>query len=132
MNREEAKKAAEVMLAYADGKDIEYDVDGSWFSLSRGENFYFDFRRHKYRVKPEPEYRPFKNSAECWNEMANHKPLGWIQDKRGIRMNILTLTDYGIEQSIGSVIIIKDYKSALDDYTFIDNAPFGVLTEKEE
>lgn len=129
MNREEARKAAEVLLAYADGKDIEYNVDGSWFSLSRGENFYFDFKRHKYRVKPEPEYRPFKNGAECWNETANHKPFGWIINKGGIRMNITMIEDNGIEQS-GSVI--EDYKYALDNYTFIDNAPFGVLTEKEE
>lgn len=52
MNREEARKAAEVMLAHADGKEIECRIlDGGWVTKTHQS---FNWQEYEYRVKPEP------------------------------------------------------------------------------
>ena len=52
--QERAKKQAEVMLAYAEGKEIEYmNVHASWTSCS---DPVWDWSRNEYRVKkPAPK-----------------------------------------------------------------------------
>lgn len=59
MTREEARKAAEVMLAYADGEKIEFRVKGgrNWGETSK-ENTLFDWNGVEYRVKPKPKFDP--------------------------------------------------------------------------
>lgn len=54
MTREEARKAAEVMLAYADGKEIECTAKGMdiW---KKSDRPIFNWCRYKYRVKPRSE-----------------------------------------------------------------------------
>lgn len=54
MTREEARKAAEVMLAYADGKEIEWSHRGEekWLEVG-GPDFNWDHL--KYRIKPNEE-----------------------------------------------------------------------------
>ena len=57
MNREETKKAIEVMQAYVDGKTIQvYDDDHLTWIDSIGPAWNWNFG--SYRVKPEP--------LECW------------------------------------------------------------------
>lgn len=55
MTREEAKEAAKVMLAYAEGKDIEYrNYKGDrWKTISaeRDELANFNWGSHDYRIK---------------------------------------------------------------------------------
>ena len=50
MTREEARKAAEVMLAYADGKQIEYKVRGGneWRPINELDTPLFDWNSTKY------------------------------------------------------------------------------------
>lgn len=116
MTREEARKAAEVMLAYAEGKEIEglHSSDG-WIIL---EEPLFNWDRTEYRIKPEPTYRPFKDKEECWNEMQKHQPFGWV---KGINDNtyrsILSINDSGF------------YKDTFDEFTFADGTPFGIKEE---
>ena len=56
MTREEAKRAAEVMLAYADGKEIECLCDGGWSSAFFPK---FDWYNEEYRIKPkQPKFDP--------------------------------------------------------------------------
>ena len=55
MNREEAKKRAEVMLAYAEGKMIQYSLDDILWVDTDEPQFASDTH---YRIKPEP--------AEAW------------------------------------------------------------------
>ena len=56
MTREDAKRAAEVMLAYADGKEIEYLYDGKWRSPFSP---IFDWYNQEYRIKPKkPKFDP--------------------------------------------------------------------------
>ena len=64
MKRNEARKAAEVMLAYAGGKEVEYKNEAlkDWSSTSVPN---FDWSKHEYRIKPQPKYRPFQSAEEC-------------------------------------------------------------------
>lgn len=124
MTREEARQAAEVMMAYADGREIEYydDIHECWES---GDYFCFNWYDTKYRVKPETKYRPFKNAEECWGEMLKHQ-LGWLKHK--------TSGDFiaigGI--NIFNQIIVPHKKELVDMdlafslYVFADGTPFGV------
>jgi hypothetical protein len=55
MNREEAKVAAEVMLAYANGATAQQrrlgDMEAKWYTPSRPV---WNWDQFEYRVKPEP------------------------------------------------------------------------------
>lgn len=119
MTREEARKAAEVMMAYADGKDIEYFVDGfKGWEICAVPMFAWD--RCKYRIKREPTYRPFKSKDECWNEMQKHQPFGWIYEKLS---NAYININY-----IDSVCMCCDedayeYNKVFEQFTFADGTP---------
>lgn len=56
------------MLAYAEGKDIEFCKygDSSWdtISIEKGEVAVFDWYRCDYRIKQESTYHPFKSQEE--------------------------------------------------------------------
>lgn len=134
MTREEARKAAEVMLAYADGKDVEFLPfnDNKW-QLFQGDNkeshLDFDFSRFEYRIKREPTYRPFKNKEECWNEIQKHSPFGWVKTKHntyGLISYIRTLNN--IDEVMVNVASY-DFKEAFDVFTFIDGTSFGIKEE---
>lgn len=57
MTREEAKKAAEVMLAYANGEKIErLREDGYW--VEDNFNPLFNWFENEYRVKPKEKFNP--------------------------------------------------------------------------
>lgn len=131
MTREESKKAAEVMLAYAAGKKIEYRVRGGeeWRPISESETPQFGWNSKEYRIKPEITYRPFKDKEECWAEMQKHQPFGWV--------NTLT-SKYWLIEHIASfdtgfeVIIDGNYfkpEVAFKELTFIDGTPFGIKEE---
>ena len=123
MAREEARKNAEVMLAYADGKNLQ-------FSPQEKENWQpcpnpmFNFFEYAYRVRPEIKYRPFKNRDECWEEMKKHEPLGWIQNKQSGYYMCISMVDtncicFGPNYQC-------TYHGAFDSYTFVDGEPFGI------
>ncbi len=79
MTREEAREAAEVMLAYAEGKEVELKVGNQWAAYTDDEEPDFNWFDYHYRIKPEPKYRPFKDAEECWDEMLKHQPFGWVK-----------------------------------------------------
>ena len=59
MTREEAKKAAEVMLAFANGEKIEqyYNYEHKWLEvMSRGCDF--NWLTNRYRIKPKEKFDP--------------------------------------------------------------------------
>lgn len=61
MTKEEARKAAEVMLAYANGEKIErtertIDYKPEWFDA--GSDCQFDWFAYEYRVKPKEKFNP--------------------------------------------------------------------------
>ena len=131
MTREEARKAAEVMLAYANGKEIEWrcKLRGSWSRVTDPD---FDWEGVDYRIKPEPKYRPFKDAEECWQEMQKHQPFGWIQSVDGDKAKkcILFVDLYVVQISDRDDNLMLSYSSLFEDYTFIDGMPFGIKEEQ--
>lgn len=125
MTREEARKAAEVMLAYANGEEIEVVCkDGTGIP---NEDPTFNWFAAAYRVKPKPAYRPFKNKEECLQEMLKHQPFGWATDSEV----------YGIISTFSNTHIwfngiSTDYytfEEAFDNLKFSDGTPFGIKEE---
>ena len=79
MTREEAKELLPIIQAWAEGKNIQFLSDGEWHDINQAD---FTCYPDKYRIKPEPKYRPFKNQEECWKEMLKHQPFGWLKSKK--------------------------------------------------
>ena len=123
MTREEAKEMLPIIQAFAEGKTIEFrTIEGTWEELPDPlfQNPY------KYRIKPEPRYRPFKTQEECWVEMLKHQPFGWVKEKSSEMLYYiagLSNSDINIFSSICS------FHTAFGCYEFIDSTPFGIKEE---
>ena len=142
MTRQEAKKRAKLYSALADGKTIQVLISsGEWKDIKIDElNHLQDY--YKYRIKPEPKYRPFETKEECWNEMLKHQPFGWIYSKnRSCYYCIISVEKDRIElspreQSLSEgrlkQFYLKNYhcffEEALELFkiTFADGSPFGI------
>ena len=125
MTREEAKRRAELYLALGDGKEIQVQnpVTCEWKYLDINQIDEFN-EELKYRIKPEPKYRPFKSKEECWNEMLKHQPFGWVKE---ISSEMLYLINGISDMSIVIMENIDSFKEAMNIYEFKDGAPFGVV-----
>ena len=137
MTREESRKAAEVMLAYADGKDLQIGGQGSneWVDVTIPV---FNWELNSYRVKPETTYRPFKDAKECFEEMQKHQPFGWITlqcgQKSGSKASIIKLTDncfYFVGDGSGICHNLYNYEFDKHFWLFADGTPFGIKVEEE-
>ena len=126
MNRNQAKALLPIIQAYAEGKAIESRCikgDKSLWYDDEDPSFDNDL---EYRIKPETNYRPFKNAEECWQEMLKHHPFGWVKStlfKDLALVNRVTTLYVEINRDI------IDYKDALEKFTFADGTPFGVKVE---
>ena len=142
MTREEVKNLLPIIQAYADGKNIQYlNKDFIWDDFE-DQTF---FGGVSYRIKPEPKYRPFKTTEECWNEMLKHQPFGWVyckndscyyciisvdEDKIELSPDMYphsetTPKEYYLENSyVDFITALEDY-----EYTFADGTPFGIKEE---
>ena len=120
MTREEAKKMLPIIKAYSEGKDIEYvsELCNEWL-VPKEPQFEDGI---KFRIKPEPKYRPFANAEECWNEMLKHQPFGWVKPKDGNLKNC---------QSLGSIGDMNHLRNIFEVFTFSDGSVFGVKIYKE-
>ena len=112
-----------IIQAFAEGKTIQILNEGEWCDL-----YDTDFKSpiNKYRIKPEPKYRPFKNQEECWNEMHKHPDFGWVLCD-GVYLHLLDVycdATHTNEQHDGI-----DYDDALGELTFTDGTPFGIKEE---
>lgn len=132
MNRNQAKELLPIIQAYAEGKSIEFssitDVSKAWrevtdFPLGMIGSF-------KFRIKPEPKYRPFANAEECWTEMLKHQPFGWVKNKKDGYYILITAVDNGDYMSLSGNSGWSFY-SLMKDYTFADDTPFGIKKEEE-
>ena len=129
ITRENAEKLLPIIKAYSEGKKIQYlNCSEDWVDR---EILSFDTEPHRYRIKPEPKYRPFKSVEECWEEMQKHQSFGWIKNKNTNKLyNILTI--YDDEDTIK--ISIEDFVlmpfAALESFIFVDGTPFGIKEEE--
>ena len=126
MTIEEAKMRAKLYSALAEGKTIQVkNPNGTWEDIKiEGLNKIYDC--NDYRIKPEPNYRPFKNQKECWNEMDDHYPFGWIKAPNGELFCIDKVFDEGVVYKHSSCRF-EEYLEG--NYTFADGTPFGIIEE---
>ena len=125
MTREEAKELIPIIQAFADGKTIEFFKQGEWIELNDPD---FMWSADKYRIKPEPKYRPFKTQEECWQEMLKHQPFGWIKDRDGDKTFIGSInSDNSIFTCSSEILFLKEL---FEDFTFVDGLPFGIKIEE--
>ena len=122
MTREEVKELLPVLQAYAEGKKIQYvNSEGR---VSDKETMFDDVSyAFRYRIKPEPKYRPFKDVEECWAEMQKHQPFGWIKTTHGY----YAIT--GIKKEdvyFDSANNFQGYEYLFTNYLFADGTPFGI------
>lgn len=122
MNRKEIKSFLPILQAFADGKEIECREEDKWYKVLEICN---EMNPQDYRIKPESKYRPFRDSEECWQEMLKHEPFGWVKDKdKGVRLYIV-----GLNQKRAFTQVGHNYDQSLDEFTFADGTPFGILEE---
>ena len=133
MDRNQAKEFYPILQAFAEGRVIECrtkpsliegsDIPNDWTEMKEIEFW----NNTEYRVKPEPKYRPFANTEECWHEMQKHKPFGWVKST--------LFKDLALVKRVTTLYVeinrdIIDYKDALDKFTFADGTNFGVKVEE--
>ena len=135
MTKEDIAECIKVMQAYVEGKQIQY-VDSETEDWADIESPIWNWDTYDYRIKPELEYRPFKDADECWQEMLKHEPFGWVKTIANIPElhNISAIFPsaefpvlLGIDLEEGDA---REYSLKLSEmydlYTFADGAPFGV------
>ena len=126
MTREEAKELLSIIQAYAEGKNIEYSYDGEQWESTDTPSWDCNIM---YRIKPEPKYRPFKTKEECWNEMLNHQPFGWVISKKSASYCYLgSITQHNNNVEITFSTNEGEHFSTerlFNNYTFADGTPFG-------
>ena len=127
MNRQQVKELLPIIQAFAEGKTIQaYNpLTKEWYDKYASIDFHSE--SPKYRIKPEPKYRPFKDADECFEEMKKHQPFAWIKDKQqheyfnmiSICINAATTFQY-------DEVEYYDYQRLINEHTFADGTPFGV------
>lgn len=130
MNRSEAKELLPIIQAFAEGRTIQLFGRDGWTDLYK--DFIFDIS-YRYRIKPEPKYRPFKDADECWQEMLKHEPFGWVRNKfnhNGVIATIICLDsrkEFRIHTNFNHGNTSEDM---INSFIFADGAPFGILEEE--
>ena len=125
MTKEEVKELLPIMQAFAEGDEIQYRNNyNEWIDVKTGEGLCFTRPSSCYRIKPEPKYRPFKSQEECWQEMLNHQPFGWIKTPNGELFCIDKVFDEGVVYKHSSCRF-EEYLEG--NYTFADGTPFGIM-----
>ena len=127
MNRKEAAELSPFIKAFSEGKDIEMRSKNPHAQLNGWAKMdEFIFGNFEYRIKPEPKYRPFANTEECWEEMQKHQPFAWVKEKHSDRYNLITEVN-GLSIKVKEGCLFTD---SVKYYTFADGTPFGVKTEE--
>lgn len=129
----EVQKLFPILKAIKEGKTIQFKDSDGWRDINGDdEGFYLNTlveETDKYRIKPEPKYRPFEDTEECWAEMLKHEPFGWVRVKEDKSLSIITLMiserDIFINGIGGSTMY-----DLMEKYTFADGAVFGILEEE--
>lgn len=134
MTREEAKRRAELYSALAEGKTIQYKSDhDEWVDLKM-DLMCGIAESYKYRIKPEPKYRPFKTQEECWSEMLKHQPFGFVVSKDSIDYSGICRV-FKDEKGISRITFTSnpysdwDMEIAFYRINFADGTPFGIKEE---
>lgn len=121
------------MQAYVDGKDIElWNPTSKRWELEENPAWSLLW---KYRIKPEPTYRPFASAKECIKEMKKHEPFGWVKYKSDVENSCSSITDISCAGGRNFIKLRENWLSidvVSENCTFLDGSPFGVKVENEE
>lgn len=139
MDRNQAKEFYPFLRAFAEGKIIETrrkptaDNNGvtkdGWFEF----NDWTEMKELEYwvnvdyRIKPEPKYRPFKDTEECWQEMLKHQPFGWVKSKENGYYSFITMLSNRFRLNGYDGWRFDD---TINKFTFADGTTFGVKEVK--
>lgn len=142
MNRNQAKEFYPILQAFAEGKTIETRRKPTTDNNGVTKDGWYEFNNWtemkeleywvnvEYRIKPEPKYRPFANTEECWQEMLKHQPFGWVKNNNLYR-NILETSDGAILlPSFPGEMFVFSFNKAKEKFTFADGQQFGVKIEE--
>ena len=133
MTRKEAKELLPIIQAWSEGKNIQFLSDGEWHDINQAD---FTCYPDKYRINPEPKYRPFKTKEECWNEMLKHHPFGWLKSKMKGRFSCIGEVCGSDEFETvyialsTSESLSRSSDSMFEQYTFYDGTTFGIKEEQ--
>lgn len=128
MNRKEAAELLPIIKAFSEGKVIQVEQKNGWVDADWANVSFDDYPSYKYRIKPEPKYRPFKDAEECLKEMLKHQPFGWVKCKGDGSLGLITLIIN--EESIYINSIGSNSERTMREFTFADGTPFGILEEE--
>ena len=121
MNREQAKELLPIIQAFAEGKTILVQEDIDWCYL--GNESDFNLNPQRYRIKPEPKYRPFRSWTELRKEMWRHPPYGVVVAKEAKK------AIFKIKDEVFAVYKSKTYEDAFKLLEFADGSVFGIREE---
>ena len=129
MTRDKIKELLPIITAFAEGKTIE--VKNSKNEWNEIDDPHFDVNPKAYRIKPEPEYRPFESAEEFLIVMKQHTPCGYVRLKNAKHgtfeyYNIVSFTNSNIILQTYKGLEITGYASAFETLVFSDGRPFGV------
>lgn len=136
MTKKEAKRRAELYSALAEGKIIQFNQDnGEWVDLTIELIGVLPESAFRYRIKPEPKYRPFRTQEECWSEMLKHQQFGWVKSKDKGYFHLIGLVQWSSELEDVMIIfatseqLARSSRSLFEDFIFADGTPFGIKEE---
>ena len=133
ITREEAKEFLPIIQAFAEGKTIQVqENEGYWRDA---DVLHFNYDTCRYRIKPEPKYRPFNSAEECWQEMQKHQPFGWLKSDDP-NIGFVLINQVAENQRNNDELLIWYAGSSQDTaeemfrfLTFADGSVFGVKEE---
>ena len=136
MTRENVKKNIDIISAFAEGKVIQISNErGEWIDLIERDGLPMGTLEEEpniFRIKPEPKYRPFANTEECWNEMKKHQPFGWLKEEGKDNYRLIgTINNEGL-LFVNHANNCKElsFLGANKWLTFTDGLPFGIKVEE--
>jgi hypothetical protein len=125
MKKEKAKELSDILLAYSQGKTIQFSKIGTDDWCDFDEDVFASY--YKYRVKSEPKLVPFTFED---NKLFRDK---WIKIKDKIYpKRIVNIMSNGVvifETDHHGDFIRLSYEKLLSDYEFEDGSPCGKYIE---
>ncbi len=129
MDKEKTKDLIKILKAFLEGETIEQRSRSQENPQPQWLTHYgdcWDLMKYEYRIKLKPQYRPFKDADECWEEMKNHQPFGWVK----IDGNYTNIVKFDHKDSMFYAchlwFQINRDEILKDDVTFADGTPFGM------
>lgn len=128
MTKEEAAHLSDVLKAYSEGKTIQIYDRGKWNNCD--SIVYFDAKPKKYRIKPEPKLRPYKNAEEFLQAQKEHG-MYLISKNKGdrVRLPIIVKAEeifmYWDPENPSPTGYM--YSDLLNYWTHQDGTPCGIL-----